>query len=57
MGFWQPFLKPQQTRIIYEALTQMTPKPQDEKEREELREWFEAEVEANAQARGELTGV
>jgi len=44
--FW-PGLKPQQVRIVYEALCQMTPKPQDEKERERLREWFEHEVIAN----------
>lgn len=48
MGFWQPFLKPHQTRIIFEALEQMNPKPEDESEHEKLYEWFEAEVKANA---------
>ena len=57
MSFWQPFLKPHQTRIIYEALTQMTPQLADEKERESLREWFETEVNANAEARRKQTCV
>lgn len=54
---FQPFLLPKQTRIIRDALAQMQPRDGDEVELERLREWFEAEVKANAQARGDVTGV
>ena len=53
---FQPFLLPKQTRIIRDALTQMQPRPEDEAERVKLAEWFEAEVKANVQVRGKLTG-
>lgn len=54
---FQPFLIPRQTRIIRDALTQMQPRDGDEVELEKLREWFEAEVKANAQARSNQAGV
>lgn len=54
---FQPFLLPKQTRIIRDALTQMQPRDGDEVELARLVEWFEAEVKANAQARGDVTGV
>ena len=53
---FQPFLHVKQTRIIRDALTQMQPREGDEVEVERLREWFEAEVQANVQVRGKLTG-
>ena len=54
---FQPFLLPKQTRIIRDALAQMQPREGDEGELENLREWFEAEVKANAEARRNVTGV
>ena len=44
--FW-PCLKPHQTRIIWLLLEGKPLRPEDEKERESLREWFEHEVKAN----------
>jgi hypothetical protein len=52
-----PFLKHNQTRIIWLLLEGKPLRPEDENERENLREWFEAEVQANAQARRNQTGV
>ena len=53
--FW-PGLKPHQTRILWLLLEGKPLRSEDEKERESLREWFEAEVQANVQVRGKLTG-
>lgn len=44
--FW-PGLKPHQTRIIWILLEGEPLDQSDEKERENLREWFEHEVKAN----------
>ena len=54
--FW-PGLKPHQTRIIWMLLAGKQLPTEDEKERENLREWFEHEVDANAAARRNQTGV
>lgn len=47
MGFWQPWLKPIQTRIIWLLLEGKETEEADATEREKLREWFEHEVRAN----------
>lgn len=57
MSFWQVWLKPHQTRIIWLLLEGKDLRPEDAPEREKLREWFEVEVNANAEARREQTGV
>lgn len=49
---WWLCLRPHHTRIIFEALTQMEPKPEDKEERKKLCELFEAEVNANATTGG-----
>lgn len=54
---FQSFLHANQTRILWLLLEGKPLQAGDEKEREKLREWFEAEVKANAQARGNVTGV
>jgi len=44
IGFWQPWLKPIQTYIIWKLLEgEKLPKEYDE-EKEKLREWFEHEA-------------
>lgn len=53
---FSPFLKHNQTRILWLLLEGKPLRPEDGAERERLREWFEAEVQANAQTRGDLTG-
>ena len=57
MSFWQPFLKPHQTYLIWLLLAEKEVPAQYEKTREELREWFETEVNANAEARRKQTCV
>lgn len=54
---FSPFLKPNQTRIIWLLLEGKPLRPEDENERENLREWFEAEVEANTKSRSNVWGV
>lgn len=48
--FWTG-LKPHQTRILWLLLEGKPLRPEDEVERERLREWFESEVQANDAAR------
>lgn len=57
MSFWQPFLKPHQTYLIWLLLAGQDVPDQYEKTRDELREWFETEVNANAEARRKQTCV
>ena len=54
MGFWQPWLKPHQTYLIWLLLEGREVPERYEKTREELREWFEAEVKANADKKESL---
>ena len=55
MSFWQPFLRPHQTYLIWLLLAGKDVPDQYEKTRDELREWFETEVNANAEARRKQT--
>ncbi len=57
MSFWQPFLKPHQTYLIWLLLAGKDVPKQYEKTRDELRDWFETEVNANAEARRKQTCV
>jgi hypothetical protein len=57
VSFWQPFLKPHQTYLIWLLLEGKDVPAQYEKTRDELREWFKAEVNANAEARRKQTCV
>jgi hypothetical protein len=58
VSFWQPFLKPAQTLILWRLLEGEELTPADAEERERLREWFEQEVNANQRKPGaELTGA
>lgn len=47
MGFWQPWLKPIQTKVIWLLLEGKDIPEEYASIREELREWFMHEVNAN----------
>ena len=55
MGHWQPFLQPHQTYLIWLLLAGKDVPKQYEPHRESLRDWFETEVNANAEARRKQT--